>query len=138
MADRKGETMNDRLLPPGLIIEQEITPPNDAKFGIRRFIVRDERWDPTHAPRRHVRVFPDLERTNWGSKLQERLERLFERPLPHVSRPLEIAKTVDGQGTYVVSDWYECTLAMRIAERGLVDDPNRAGLEAIRAACRRT
>jgi serine/threonine protein kinase len=118
--------MNEQLFPPGLVVEQELTTSSDAKFGIRHFIVRDRRWNTSHAPRRQVRVFSDPGRKNWGSKLQERLERLFERPLPHVSRPLEIAETVDGLGTYVVTDWHECALAMRIAERGLVDDPHRA------------
>jgi len=118
--------MNERLLPPGLIVEQELTSSNDAKFGIRRFIVRDERWNTSHPPQRQVQVFPEPGRTDWGAKLRERLVRLFELPLPHVSRPLEIAATVDGRGSYVVTDWTGCTLAMRIAERGLVDDPNRA------------
>jgi hypothetical protein len=118
--------MSEQLLPPGLVVEQELTTSSDAKFGIRHFIVRDHRWNASHPPGRQVRVFPELGQKNWGSKLQERLEQLFERPLPHVSRPLEIAETVDGKGTYVVTDWHECALAMRIAERGLVDDPSRA------------
>jgi hypothetical protein len=115
--------MNDGLLPSGLIIEQELSLPGDAKLGIRHFIVRDERWSLAHPLRRRVEVFPEPQRMDWGSKLQERLEGLSERPLPHVSRPLEVGRTVDGQGIYVVTDWHQCTLAMRIADRGLVDDP---------------
>lgn len=115
-----GDDGNDLI--PALVFEQELTTERERKIGIRRQLVRDKRSGLTDPPRRCLHVFTDVESTDWGPKLRERLAKLSKRPFAHVSRPLEIGRLENGD-VYVICDKHDDALDSRIrGDAGLVED----------------